>query len=178
MVSLKQTTIGGITGSRTLASLEQIRLEAGLPGWLADRNFESYQALTTASWLDHYAAWQFAHHRFKIEIRDSEAKLQGRRTNDGYRMFEFATSISMDARHGGQDPSCGADYESPRVQAQLYNSNWSLWQNAPRLCLLSRGSSRFLQTALALGWWHRFPTRWQLFYSAREERIYTQERCM
>jgi hypothetical protein len=43
-------TTGGITGSLISASLEQLRLEVGLPaGWLTDHAFETYHILTTPS---------------------------------------------------------------------------------------------------------------------------------
>jgi hypothetical protein len=72
LVCLKQTTIGGITGSLISASLEQLRLEVGLPGWLTNHSFETFQPMTTDSWMTR--TWSFAN-RFKIEIRDSEAKV-------------------------------------------------------------------------------------------------------
>jgi hypothetical protein len=78
LVCFKQTTAGGITGSLISASLEQLCLEVGLPGWLTDHAFETYRLLTTPSWIT--TVWAFAS-RFHIEIRDSETQLLPRRTD-------------------------------------------------------------------------------------------------
>jgi hypothetical protein len=69
--------------------MEQLRLEVGLPGWLTNHSFETFQPVTTDSWMTR--TWGFAS-RFKIEIRDSEAKLQPSRTNDRFLMEEFASA--------------------------------------------------------------------------------------
>jgi hypothetical protein len=55
LVSLKQTTIGGITGSLISASMEQLRLETGLPGWLTDHEFETFKGMITSTWIT--TAW-------------------------------------------------------------------------------------------------------------------------
>jgi hypothetical protein len=87
LVCLKQTLLGGITGRQISSSLEQLCLEVGLPGWLTDHNFDTFQCLTTESWIT--KTWHFAH-LFKTEIRDSEAKPQDRRFADKFLMVEFA----------------------------------------------------------------------------------------
>ena len=87
LVCLQQTPIRGTTGQRIAASTEQLRLELGLPGWLTDHDYEVFGALTTASWIT--TVWRFTS-RFKIELRDSEAKLEERRTNDQFLMLAFA----------------------------------------------------------------------------------------
>ena len=48
---LQQTVIGGVTGSLISASMEQLRLEVGLPGFLTGHNFEPYEGLITPSWV-------------------------------------------------------------------------------------------------------------------------------
>jgi hypothetical protein len=74
MVFLQQTMIGGTAGQLITATMEQLRLETGLPGWLMDHDYEVFGELATVSWIK--MVWQFAS-RFKIEIRESEAKLDG-----------------------------------------------------------------------------------------------------
>ena len=44
---LQQTVIGGSTGSLISASLEQLRLEVSLPGFLTDHKFETYEGRIT-----------------------------------------------------------------------------------------------------------------------------------
>ena len=83
---LQQTVIGGITGSLLSASLEQLRLEVGLPGLLTDHNFETYEGLTTPSWLAQVRKFV---DRFNIGLRDSEVKLTKRRSDDPFLMVSF-----------------------------------------------------------------------------------------
>jgi hypothetical protein len=71
-VCLKQTTIGGITGRHIASSTEQMRLEAGLSGWLTDHDFDTWEPILTDSWIK--TVWKFAH-RFQIALHGSEAKL-------------------------------------------------------------------------------------------------------
>jgi hypothetical protein len=89
LVCLKQTTIGGITGHQISASMEQMRLEAGLPGWFTDHNFDIWEATLTDSWIK--TVWKFAH-RFKLAIQDSETKLSLHCSNDCFLMEEFASA--------------------------------------------------------------------------------------
>jgi hypothetical protein len=60
---LQQTTVGDVTGQLTSASMEQLRLETGSPGWLMDHNDEVFRVLATASWIQ--TPWNFAS-QFKI----------------------------------------------------------------------------------------------------------------
>ena len=80
MACLKRTLIGSMTGSLISASLEQLRLELGLPGWWADHDFSKFGQLAADSWIK--TAWQFAS-RFHIKLRDSKAQ------NDLFLMTEF-----------------------------------------------------------------------------------------
>jgi hypothetical protein len=73
LVGLKQTTIGGITGSLISATMEQLRLEVGLSGFLTDHVvYNTYHDLVTPSWIA--TVWRFLS-RFRIELRDTEKKL-------------------------------------------------------------------------------------------------------
>jgi hypothetical protein len=173
LICLKQTQMGGITGCLISASMEQLRLEVGLPGWLTDYDLSIFYVLATSSWIA--TVWEFAS-RFKIEIHDSEAKLFRRRTNGLYLMEEFVSAnfrgpdlvslsicrkilhsvtladictvdrkaITLDAWQGRKDHSSGTEYSWPRVQRKLPSHYWKLWQKALRLCFLVRGSSRDL----------------------------------
>lgn len=201
LLCLKQTQIGGITGSLISSSSEQLQLEVGLPGWLTEHNFSTYQVLTTPSWIT--TVWEFAS-KFKIKIRDSEAKLFLQRTNDLYLMEEFARAnfrgpdlaslnicriilhsvtladistvdgkaITLDAWQGRRDPLSGTEYSWPQVQRRLLSHHWELWWKAIRQCFLVRGSSRILHE------WYRLPTNWQWYYSPQEDIIYKQEGWM
>ena len=205
LTALKQTLIDGITGSLISASLEQLRLELGLPGWLTDHDFEIYEELVSDSWVK--LLWKFAS-RFKIETRDTAAKLNEQRTHDRFLMLEFVragirgtdlarlnicrmflhtitladvctvdgTSVTRDAWLGTRDPGSCTEFLWPRVQSRLPTSYWTLWQTTLRTCFLNRGSARLLQSPL--GRWHRFPSRWQWFYSPHEERLYRHEGLM
>jgi hypothetical protein len=207
LVCLKQTTLGGITGSLISASLEQLRLEIGLPGWLTDHDFSLYQGLATDAWIT--TAWKFAS-SFKIEIRDSERKLLQRRTNDLFLMKEFGrsftgqdlldlnicrmflhsvtladictvdgTTFTLDAWQGRRDPSSNAELSWSRVQKRLPERYWTLWQKALRKCFQSPRSARASRELLdKLGRWSRFPERWQWFYSPQEDRLYKLEGWM
>ena len=198
---LQQTVIGGITGSLISASLEQLRLEVGLPGFLTDHNFEAYEGLITLSWVAR--VWKFAH-QYRIGIRDSEAKLHGRRSDDQFLMVSFVragfhgndltrhnicrmllhaitladictidgTSITHDAWLETRDPCSNSELVWPRVQQRLPPSSWAIWQRALRACFTNR-SLRVLHTAL--GRWLRFPDRWVWHYSPAEDRLYKQE---
>lgn len=184
MTCLQQTVIGGSTGSLILASLEQLRLEVGLPGFLTDHNYETHKGLITLLWVAQI--WEFTH-RFRIEIRDSAAKLHERRSNDLFLMVSFvhagftgndlahlnicrmflhvitladlctiagAASITCDAWLRTRDLCTNSEFEWPRVQTRLPPSYCDLWQCALRVCFLNR-SSRVLHSPL--GRWHRFP---------------------
>jgi hypothetical protein len=72
LVCLKQTTIRGITGRQISSSTEQMRLEAGLSGWLTGHNFYTWEPILTDLWIE--TVWKFAH-RFQIASHNSEAKL-------------------------------------------------------------------------------------------------------
>ena len=207
LVCLKQTTLGGITGSLISASLEQLRLEVGLPGWLTDHDFPKFQVLATDSWIT--TVWKFTS-SFKIELRDSECKLFHRRTNDLFLMEEFGRAfsgqdlldlnicrmflhsvtladistvdgiaITLDAWLGRRDPSCGTEFSWPRVQKKLPERYWTLWQKALRKCFQAPRSARASRELLdKLGRWSRFPGRWQWFYSPQEDRLYKLEGWM
>jgi hypothetical protein len=144
LVCLKQTQMGGITGRLISASMEQLRLEVGLPGWLTDHDFSIFHVLATSSWIA--TVWEFAS-CFKIEIRNLDAKLFRQRTNHLYLMEEFASAnfrgpdlvslnicrmilhlvtladmctvdgkaITLDAWQGRKDHSSGTEYSWPRV---------------------------------------------------------------
>ena len=201
---IKSTYHGGITGSLITASLEQLRLEVGLPGWLTDHDFSRYETLVTPSWIT--TLWQFSS-RFHIELRDTATKLLPRRTNDSFLIHEFSrfftgpdllvlnicsmflhsrtlsdvttmdgTSITLDAWNGRRDPSSCTEYNWPRVQTMPPERYWKLWQKALRKCFLAPGSSRNLVDKL--GRWSRFPVRWKWFYSTPEDRLYKQEGWM
>ncbi len=202
LVCLQQTTIRGTTGQLIAASTEQLRLELGLPGWLTDHAYEVFGALTTASWIT--TVWQFAS-RFKIEIRDSEAKLEERRTNDQFLMLAFAkagfrgpelnklnicrnflhsVTLSDISTVNGQSISLAA-WQGKRDESCGNEYSW------PRVQVtLPKDYWDLWRTALRLsflprgssrllrermGRWHRFPIRWKWFYSPSEDRLYKQE---
>jgi hypothetical protein len=175
LACLKQTTLGGITGSLISASLEQLRLEVGLPGWLTDHDFSKYQGLATDAWIT--AVWNFAS-SFKIELRDSERKPFLRRSHDLFLMKEFGrsltgqdlldlnicriflhsvtladtctvdgTAITLDAWKGTRDPACGAEFAWPCVQKQSPDRCWTLWQKAPCKCFQAPRFSSLSGTA-------------------------------
>ena len=204
LVCLKQTQLGGITGSLISASLEQLRLEVGLPGWLTDHDFSIFGGLATESWIT--SVWQFTS-RFHIELRDAESQLFRRRTNDLYLMEEFGRmfdgqdlidlnicrmflhsvtladictvdgkAVTMNAWQGCRDLSRGTEFVWPRVQQKLPDRYWTLWQKAISKCFLVSGSSRALRDKL--GRWSIIPPRWQWYYSPQEDRLYKKERWM
>jgi hypothetical protein len=150
MTCLKETLDGGVTGRLVSSSLEELRLEIGLPGWTTDYDFSKIGHLAADSWIK--TVWQFAS-RFKIELRDSEAQLQLRRTNDHFLMAEFGRhfqgadllalnicrmflhsvtladlctvdgkAVTIDAWQGQRNPACGLEIEWPRVQRSLPES--------------------------------------------------------
>jgi hypothetical protein len=205
LVGMKQTTVGGITGSLISATMEQLHLEVGLSGFLTDHPYATYQRLITSSWIS--MAWSFLS-RFRIELRDTEAKLFLRHINDQYlievfsqngfctqnladlnicRMYLHTVTLSdlctvdgravtLDACQGRRDPSSCSEYSWPRVQGHLPAHFWKLWQTALRKCFLHSGSSRVLHQPL--GKWKHFPSRWRWFYSPSEDRLYEQERWL
>jgi hypothetical protein len=204
LVCLKQTLLGDITGSLVSASMEQLRLELGLPGWITDHDYSTFSGLATDSWIT--TLWAFAS-RFKFEVRDTVAKLVLRRTNDSFLMAEFARffsgheledlntcrmflhaitlsdistvdghDITLDACQGRRDPVSGIEHEWPRNPRKLADRFWELWNKALRKCFLAPRSSRTLRSPL--GRWDRFPSRWQWFYSPAEDRLYKQEGWM
>jgi hypothetical protein len=202
LVCLKQTSLGGITGLLISASMEQLRLELGLPGWLTDHSYQLFKDLPTRSWIT--TVWQFLD-RFKIELRNSGAVLLDRRTNDRFLMQEFArqgyrgqelvllntcrmflhsvtlsdlctvdgSALSTAAWHGHRISTTCSEYRWPRVQLSLPSRYWSLWQTALRRSFLAPGSSMALRTPM--GRWSRFPPTWQWFYSPSENRLYKRE---
>jgi hypothetical protein len=58
LVCLKQTQIGGVTGSLMSSDLEQLRLELGSPGYLTDHAFSTFGGLATKAWVT--TVWEFA----------------------------------------------------------------------------------------------------------------------
>jgi hypothetical protein len=92
LVGMKQTTLGGITGSLISAMMEQLRLEVGLSGFLTDHPYATYQGLITPSWIS--TAWSFLS-RFRIELRDTEAKLFLRCIDDQYLIEVFSQNGSV-----------------------------------------------------------------------------------
>jgi hypothetical protein len=69
LICLKQTQTGGITGCLISASMEQLRLEVGLPGWLTDHDFSIFHELTTPSWIA--TVWEFAS---RLKLRSATRK--------------------------------------------------------------------------------------------------------
>jgi hypothetical protein len=202
LVCLEQTTIGGITGHQISATMEQMRLEVGLPGWFTDHDFDIWEATLTNSWIK--TVWKFAH-RFKLAIQDSKTKLSLHRSNDCFLMEEFASAgyreqdlahlnicrmflhavaisdiatingaeITLAAWEGRRAPTTGSTFSWPRVQSSLLESYWNTWRRAIRHCFLRPGSSRLIRQRL--GKWNSPPARWEWFYSPSEDRLYKNE---
>jgi hypothetical protein len=64
---VQQVTHISISGSLISTSLEQLRLEAGLPGFLTDHDYSTVHRMLTSCWLQDL--WYFCD-RFKIEVSD------------------------------------------------------------------------------------------------------------
>ena len=75
-----------ITGELIRASLEQLRVEIGLPGYLLQQDSSNLKSLATECWLK--TVWEFAW-THEIEIYDKSPKLELNRWNDSYLMDEF-----------------------------------------------------------------------------------------
>jgi len=75
-----------ITGELIGASLEQLQVEIGLPGYLLQQDYSKLESLATECWLK--TVWEFAWTN-EIEIYDKSPKLEQNRWNDAYLMEEF-----------------------------------------------------------------------------------------
>jgi hypothetical protein len=75
-----------ITGELIRASLEQLQVEIGLPGYLLQQDYSKLESLATECWLK--TVWEFAWTN-EIEIYDKSPKLELNRWNDAYLMEEF-----------------------------------------------------------------------------------------
>ena len=70
-----------ITGELIRASLEQLQVEIGLPGYLLQQDFSKLESLATDCWLK--TVWEFSWNH-EIEIYDTLPKLELGRWNDAY----------------------------------------------------------------------------------------------
>jgi hypothetical protein len=146
--------------------------------------------------------------RFKIEIRDSEAKLQPSRTNDRFLMEDFAT-----AGFCGQELSqlnicrmflhavtladvCTVDglaitlesFQGRRDPSCGTNYSWPRVQSSLPGRYWNLWQQALLKCFLVagssralrdpLGRWLHFPPCWQWFYSSSEDRLYKKEGLM
>ena len=65
ITSVEETLHSSITGQLITAIVEQLRLEAGIPGFLTDHAFEPLSKLLTDTWVT--TMWKFAD-QFQIEL--------------------------------------------------------------------------------------------------------------
>ena len=198
---VQQAAHVSISGSLISTSLEQLRLEAGLSGFLTDHSYKTVHQTLTSSWLQDL--WSFCG-RFKIELHDSAGKLVLSRRQDQFLMEAFISSdysgrdlkrlnecrmylqvttladivdaggllISLLSWEGRRDHRTGFYYEWPRSPPSLSRDHWELWRQALQKSFGLR--SRTLTTPL--GKWTRAPpSLWQWHYSPQEDRIYAKE---
>ena len=198
---VQQASHVSISGSLIATSLEQLRLEAGLPGFLTDHDYQTIRRALTRSWLQDL--WAFCD-RFRIGLHDSAGKLSLSRRQDQFlnaafirsdykgndlkrltecRMFLQATTLADITDAGGtlistlswagiRDHRTGYYYEYPRSPKSLSRDHWILWRQALQKSFAPR--SRTL--SIPLGDWTRAPPhRWQWHYCTQEDRIYAKE---
>jgi hypothetical protein len=85
-MSVQQSSFPFIAGGLLSTSLEQLRLEVGLPGFVTDHDYEIVQSLLTPCWLQDL--WLFCQ-RFQIELHNTVGQLLPARQEDQFLMASF-----------------------------------------------------------------------------------------
>jgi hypothetical protein len=198
---IQQTSCPTITGGLISTSLEQLRLEIGVPGFLTYYNYSEVESLLTFCWLQDL--WKFLD-RFQIKLHDKAGQLslslsnhqfliqaflrggyKGKdlRTLNKCRMFVQAntladivdaggTVITQQAWEGKCNHRTGSVLEWPRSPDRLPSAHWTLWKQALTSCFLHRDR----QLSQSLGHWIKQPPqRWKWFFSHSEDRLYAKE---
>ena len=95
---VQQLAHASVSGSLILTSPEQLRLEAGLSGFLTDHDCKTVRHALTTSWLQDL--WAFCG-RFKIWVHDWAGQLMPLHSDDQFLMEAFICSNCT-----GRNPKC------------------------------------------------------------------------
>jgi hypothetical protein len=199
-VCLEQSRLPTITSDLLTCTIENLKLESGLPGSPFDHPFETFSPCITISWIRNLWAFLDA---YPVTLRDNTASLFLQREHDiflmqtfvhhGYRkqdlvflnqcrMFLSATTLTDISTADGQfiiaDAWEGKRYHHaspfnwPRQPPTLSRSHWTLWKQALSKFVLQTEHNRRLRSPL--GDWTRLST-WTWFFSPSESRLYHRD---
>jgi len=190
-----------ITGKLLRGTLQQMKVELGLPGPLLQQDYSKYHWLATDTWIKH--AWLFLWEH-DMSVEEEGPHLQCSREGDCFliptfhaagfrgkqlqqlnrcRLFLQVTtladicigsgrSIAASAWNGTCDDSRPHYYRWPE-QTRPPRSDWVVWQRALALIFTNSSPQRLLQTPL--GSWTGHDTSWYWFYSESDERLYRRK---
>ena len=199
---LRETQKEDITADLLAATIEQLRLESGLPCHNSDWQLASCSSYLTSCWIHELLGFCHDH---KIQLHDACPKLQAHTTDDIFLMQAFIDAsydpitlrylndcrmflrvitlsdivtadrkfISYDSFHG-TPLTRFRHLEWPRQPDRLSNEHWRLWQKALNKCFLLPNSNRVLRKGV--GQW--LPTAlddWFWFYCPIDNRLYHKE---
>ena len=198
---LRETLKPSITSHLLNSTLEQMRLEVGLPGddWMMDQSY----AWTTACWLRELLLFC---EQEDLSLQDTAPKLEPFTSQDVFIMKSFADSsftpnelrqlneCRLYLRVITVSDLCTANLETithegmygkqltrhrvldwPRRPPKLSQSHWQTWQRALHRCFLVPASQR-RRIRLDLGLWLSVSAPdWLWYYSTSESRIYHKQ---
>ena len=185
-------------GKQLRASLQQLKLEIGLPGSVLSHDFSAYGCLATISWISR--TWQFLSEN-GMQMWDDTPDLPLRRVGDKYLVLAFYThgyrggrlltlnrcrqflkattladivdgdgrNVSRAAWEGVSNDHHDTPYEWP-YQGRPSNADWKEWQLALTTCFHLVGGNHSL--GVPLGKWTDSRDQWSWFYAPSEERLY------
>jgi hypothetical protein len=201
---LSHATRPTITGQLIRASMEQARLELGLPGMLTDHSYQYVGRLLTDCWLK--SVWCFCD-QAGISFRDSLQPLRLRRHHDQFLIQAFSNSgfRSGDLRILNEcrlylrivtlSDICTVDgtrileeffrgiipthhrseFLWPRSPPALPPNHWALWKRALLQSFMNPARPHHLFLRRHLGSWTNEAPNWPWFYSPSHDRLFHRE---
>ncbi len=194
-----------ITGELIRASLEQLQVEIGLPGYLLQQDYSILHSLATDCWLK--TVWSFAW-QHEIDIQDTLPKLELNRWNDSYLMEEFVRNgfkghelrklnecrmflevvnlseittvdgkkITPQSWKGVKQKNRLNSIQWPRRQTALSKQHWQIWRRAITLCFMHPMKLKEQELNMPLGPWDREThSTWTWFYYEEDDQLYKRE---
>ena len=189
-----------ITGKLIRGSVQQLKVELGLPGPLFRQDYQKFHQLATESWIKH--VWLFLWEN-SMSMDDPGPHLEVRRAGDQFLIQTFyeagfkgrqlcqlnrcrlylrvttladiangsGTTIAPTAWQGTYDSTRPHYYRWP-AQQRPTTSDWQQWQRALMLAFGIHGITHPLPHLL--GSWVDDRKTWQWFHSSSDERLYHQ----
>ena len=187
-----------ITGTLLRCSMEELKVELGLPGPVLSKAFSAFGILATDSWLKH--TWKFLSSN-DMAIEDVLEEIPERAENDQYLMQAFynagfrgwelrrlnlcrlylqvatisdlvtadGKTITLSAWEGQTDNRTARPAVEWPNQGRPGSSDWQRWQSA---LVNTFGLSRNRSLEVPIGNWKDKDSDWHWFYDPLSERLY------